>query len=196
MNDFEKEWAIHEYICRNVVYDYDNYYNGTIPRDSYTHHSLLFKGVGVCGGYSKTMKLLLDMAKIECMQVYEEEHAWNMAKMDGNWYQLDVTWNDNNTLVGEYDCEYFNITDLQMSQDHTWSAEEYPKCNNEQYMYLCQSMKYQEMLSGYSKVVDDCIYYIDTDYNLYYTIIDGADKGLIVDSEVEKNFYVLDNQVY
>ena len=58
----------------------------------------------VCEGYAKAMKVLCDAAGIDCVLVdgvginaagNSEAHMWNYVKMDdGNWYAVDVTWND------------------------------------------------------------------------------------------------------
>ncbi|MDR0509130.1 MAG: hypothetical protein LBG63_04850, partial [Candidatus Methanoplasma sp.] len=59
----------------------------------------------VCDGYSKAFLLLCEKEKIECVVVLGtavasnmENHAWNYVKMDdGEWYAVDVTWNDDSS---------------------------------------------------------------------------------------------------
>lgn len=59
----------------------------------------------VCEAYSRALKVLLDKLDIPCMlavgyakwDAYSnpESHMWNEVKMnDGQWYAVDVTWND------------------------------------------------------------------------------------------------------
>jgi len=59
----------------------------------------------VCEGYARALKVLLDKINIPCMlaigdakynpYVTPESHMWNEVKMnDGQWYGVDVTWND------------------------------------------------------------------------------------------------------
>lgn len=52
----------------------------------------------VCEAYARAMKVLCDRAMIPCILVdgvAGEDHMWNYIKMgDGNWYLVDVTWND------------------------------------------------------------------------------------------------------
>ena len=69
------------------------------------------KGSAVCEGYTKAFKLLCDLAGIPCRIVYGiadgENHSWNYVQLDGNWYLVDVTWDD---PVSEQDLllhEYF-----------------------------------------------------------------------------------------
>ena len=59
----------------------------------------------VCEGYSRAFKVLCDQINIPCTLVSGwarnnqtdsgEAHMWNQVKMaDGQWYAIDVTWND------------------------------------------------------------------------------------------------------
>ena len=59
----------------------------------------------VCEGYSRALKILLDKLNIPCILAVgdakgskdgtPESHMWNEVKMnDGQWYAVDVTWND------------------------------------------------------------------------------------------------------
>ena len=65
----------------------------------------------VCEGYARALKVLLDKINIPCVLVVgdakgsrsadPESHMWNEVKMnDGQWYAVDVTWND--PLTGAY----------------------------------------------------------------------------------------------
>lgn len=48
-----------------------------------------------------------------------EAHAWNLIKLNGEYYNMDVTWD---ALIGNpattYYYDYFNITDGEISRDH------------------------------------------------------------------------------
>ena len=52
----------------------------------------------VCEGYARAFKVLCDRAEVPCLLVSgfaKEPHMWNMVQMEnGNWYLVDVTWND------------------------------------------------------------------------------------------------------
>ncbi len=52
----------------------------------------------VCDGYSKAFKMVLDELGIPCVLVSSETHMWNNVKMDdGRWYNVDLTWDDNDS---------------------------------------------------------------------------------------------------
>ena len=67
-------------------------------------------------------------------------HAWNKIKLDGEWYHVDVTWEDpimngdpeNGYGYGNLRNEYINITDSKMAKDHRWTAKE-PACKATKY---------------------------------------------------------------
>jgi putative cell wall-binding protein len=140
MTDFQKEKAVHDYIANNVQYDVENYYNNTIPRESYSPYGALIKGIAVCEGYAEATDLLLNLAGIESTIVVGEadngsargDHAWNIVKINGMYRHLDTTWDDPlspwNGITVEYD--YFNLTDDEMSIDHFWDKSQYPSCTS------------------------------------------------------------------
>ena len=75
----------------------------------------------VCEGYARAFKILCNQLGIPCMlavgdaisyaDATPESHMWNEVKMnDGNWYAVDVTWNDpvgsdNDPTLSGYECE-------------------------------------------------------------------------------------------
>lgn len=139
MSDFEKVKAIHDYIVLNTAYDYENYLNDTIPEVSGTAYGVLVKGTGVCGGYADTMKYLLQKLNIECYYVIgtvdsikkrDDNHAWNIVKIDNKYYHIDSTWDDPApNIEGHVRHKYFLLTDEQISKDHKWNKRDYPPCN-------------------------------------------------------------------
>jgi len=137
MSDFEKEKILHDYIINNTSYDYINYKRNTLSEDSYTEYGCLVLGKTVCSGYAKAMKLLCDLAGIECMIVTgwsknsnPEGHSWNIVKIDGEYYHLDVTNNDAVTSDGieVLTYTYFNITDSEMAKSYEWDKSLTPRC--------------------------------------------------------------------
>lgn len=77
---------------------------------------------------------LYDAANLECEYVSTRDvngdgikndgHGWVIAKIDGEWYMIDPTWDDPTvrgitSIVSGYERhDYFNITDEILSQDH------------------------------------------------------------------------------
>lgn len=96
MTDLEKAIALHDYIVINCEYDYDNYLAGTIPQISYSAYGVFANRTAVCQGYALAYKLLLNKVGIECYMVTSKamNHAWNLIVLDGEYYQVDTTWDD------------------------------------------------------------------------------------------------------
>jgi hypothetical protein len=140
MSDYEKELAIHDYLLLHVAYDYDNYVQDAVPYDSYTMYGALIKGVAVCQGYAYAAQLMLEMAGIESHIVTGTAngipHAWNKVKIGGEYYNLDVTWDDPVPDVqGRVTYGYFNVTDEELRRDHVWE-DDLPKGEAAAYNYF------------------------------------------------------------
>ena len=52
------------------------------------------KYVTVCEGYARCYTNLLNKAGIEAKTVWAAVHAWNIVKLNGKWYQMDICWDD------------------------------------------------------------------------------------------------------
>ncbi len=93
-----------DYLVDTVVYD-DSVLipNSTGRPFVHTAYGALVNGLAVCDGYAYAMQYLLDgkditnLAGVGYVQYEDgsqEGHAWNYVYLYGNWYGLDVTWND------------------------------------------------------------------------------------------------------
>lgn len=125
MNDHEKVKAIHDWVVTNVEYDQSLSY--------YTAYNAISLGKAVCQGYSLLGYLMLEKAGIPVLiaegKVNTGEHAWNMVQLDGQWYHLDLTWDD---PVGAEDDRirytYYLKTDEELRADHEWTRT-YPEAS-------------------------------------------------------------------
>lgn len=94
MSDRDRIKAVHDWMVQNIKYDYDNYVRDTIPEESYGIDGAMNKGTAVCEGYASTFAFFMHVLGIECETVTSENHAWNKVKVDGEYYYIDVTWDD------------------------------------------------------------------------------------------------------
>ncbi|GIP24425.1 transglutaminase domain-containing protein [Paenibacillus sp. J22TS3] len=123
MDDHAKIKVIHDWIVLNLKYD-------TALR-KYTAYEGLKSGEAVCQGYSLLTYKLLKEASIANLIVEGtaggQLHAWNLIKLQGNWYHLDATWDDPTPdQAGQIHYNYYLRTDKQMAKDHTWTRKKYP----------------------------------------------------------------------
>ena len=143
MSDYEKELAVHDWMIDNAEYDpgeLNHAPGGPAPEPDHNNpYGLMLRGKGICVGYSSTFQLFMDMLGIECITVRGtaneggpgNEHAWNMVRLDGEWYCVDVTWDD---PVGSLFVStgahhrYFNVTsDFLRSHVHYWDESTAPE---------------------------------------------------------------------
>ncbi len=96
-NDYEKVKAIHDYIIDSVSYD------TTLSRTS--AYDALINQSAVCEGYAMAAYRMFSEAGLETRIIAGlgdgAPHAWNIVKVDGRWYNIDLTWDDPLTNDGE-----------------------------------------------------------------------------------------------
>ena len=65
------------------------------------------------------------MSNIDCLYVTgaagNMRHSWNKVKVDGVWYNVDVTLDDPGRGSPKY--TYFLISDSQLAKDHKWDVD-------------------------------------------------------------------------
>jgi len=131
-SDWANELAIHDYLVSNVKYE-------LVDNAIYNAYDTLINGTAVCNGYAECFKTFMDMLGIECTAISGsaggELHIWNLVKLEGAWYQVDVTWDDPINGTGHIEHSYFNITDSDMAKDHTWVASNYPVATGAEHSY-------------------------------------------------------------
>lgn len=124
MSDFEKELYLHDYLVKHVDYVKTGY-------NSRTAYGALVEGKAVCEGYARAFQHLLMLSGIPSFVVTGQSdgvaHAWNLVKIDGSYYYVDVTWDDKGR---ESPYGYFNVTTAQLTEDHTIDQQPYelPVC--------------------------------------------------------------------
>ncbi|MBQ7943439.1 MAG: hypothetical protein IJ326_05180 [Lachnospiraceae bacterium] len=115
MTQMQKAAAIHDYLCMTVSYD------ETLSK--YSTMDALVGGSGVCQSYANAFNVLATAAGLESDFlggfVLENGvwicHAWNRCLVDGQYYYLDVTWDDEGTFAGR---KLFWTTDATLGGTH------------------------------------------------------------------------------
>lgn len=127
--DYEKELILHDALNKNITYAYSL---GGSAQDERWAHTIegVFSGEynsAVCEGYAKAFQLLLSAAGIESVYVVGKAsgtgHAWNQVKIDKQWYNVDITWNDT-ANAGSH--KYFNVPDSTFLIAHRAYTEDAP----------------------------------------------------------------------
>ena len=117
--EFEIELQIHDLLLKNVKY---------VDKEKVTEHTIegpLLNKKAVCEGIAKAMKYLMNKKGLRCELVLGKltedtsvYHAWNIVRIDGYWYHVDVTADIGMTDGGIYRYDYFNLSDEEISVDH------------------------------------------------------------------------------
>ena len=108
-SDYEIAKQIHDILMQLVTYDTDVLNRHESQDFAHTAYGALVKnssGVSnyaVCDGYSLAYEYLLQQCGIEAAVVNGDAgnspeeaggHAWNLIRIDGEWYEADCTWDD------------------------------------------------------------------------------------------------------
>ena len=107
---FEQERYVHDALMEMVEYD------ETAPMNQ-SAYSALVSGRSVCAGYARAFQYLMQQLGVPCYYctgTSEEDHAWNIIKLDQTYYNVDLTWDDTNPAT--YD--YFNKGDNEFANTH------------------------------------------------------------------------------
>lgn len=128
MNESDIVKAINNYIVKRYTYD------RSIKEDN-VYYSLT-TGSAMCQGYSMTAYKMFEMAGLECRIVIGtlngEGHAWNLVKVDGNWYHIDITNNDD--IIRD---SYLLVSDEHLSENgFDWDRSKYPISSSNYYNTL------------------------------------------------------------
>ena len=106
-SEWEKVAFVHDYVALHYDYDHD--------LEIYDAYGMLKSGIGVCQAYSLLTRYLLRQLGVECECVSCESlnHEWNIVKIDGHWYHMDVTWDDRDDkgFYGQVSHEFFLSSD-------------------------------------------------------------------------------------
>ena len=97
LSDYKKVKKIHDYIILNSSYDMSAKKN--------TAYSCLIEKQSACQGYAALVYKMLTKADVPCRIIVgrgnNENHAWNIVKLNDFWYNLDCTWDDPIGPVGD-----------------------------------------------------------------------------------------------
>ncbi len=141
VSEYDRVKFIYEYLVLHTEYDINSEQNQNIL-------SVLLNGRSVCQGYAKTAQYLLNQSGMFCTLAEgivkgNEPHVWNIVRVDGEYYNMDVTWGDasynitgvdassGNANVPEINYDYLNVPDSMLRSSHfVNSPVTLPVCNS------------------------------------------------------------------
>ena len=212
MTPFEVEVAVHDWIYDNVIYDLD-----APNRNSMV--GTLLEGRATCEGYSYTFQYIMRLSGTECLVYsgYLREdstvgHAWNAVKLDGEWYQIDITSNATRggTLEEPRFHRYFNRTDEYMAEARTHLIKDEDlgfnpriECNATEYnYYIKKDLRIDSdaaFIEKVPRIIDDAIAAGTSSFQIEFATEWAAsseisDKIMLIDPKywVDTTFYYID----
>lgn len=124
----------HNYLIRNIEYDYDALQNPNTYPESFTIQGVFERRRAVCEGISKAFKLLCSRAGAGNVYIIEGisskegfgssiPHAWNVVKSGTDYSYIDVTWDLSSSKVCKHNrYDYFMIPDEWLKNDHIYES--------------------------------------------------------------------------
>ena len=162
---YEKTLAIHDWLISNLTYDETVEENG--PENG--SYGAIIDRKTMCQGYAEAMQLLLT-----CYTNIENEmitgtaqsaqgepwigHAWNMVKMEDQYYHIDVTFDDpqeNESLAISH--FYFAQNDTIMSSNHKWEPGYFPVSEGEEFFYYKKSGLFANNKAEFETIVTNAV---------------------------------------
>ena len=187
-SDYQKALWLHDWLLNQMEYDRSLKWSSA--------ESALTRGLGTCQAYESAYSMLLSAAGIKNAETRDtgDAHTWNAIELDGEWYQVDCTWDDSNNHWYDFDQKrlYFGLTDELMAVAHPKFSEVYSKSdyrtpstslkNN----YFVKSGEAQQWVESYRDRIQNSLnskqtqFSIQADNSTYPPSIYKIQNGIIV----------------
>jgi len=127
----DKILKIHDYIINNTKYDIEK-------SNDYSYNAMgpLFKGSAVCSGYADLMAIFLSKFGVKNFKVASDTHVWNAVLINGEWLNIDLTWDDPITKDSNVDTllhQFFLVNTEKLlefdTKDHNFDVTVYQELN-------------------------------------------------------------------
>lgn len=113
LSEYDKVKYINDYIINKVDYD-------SSDKMSYTPYSAIFYGKTCCTGYSVLFQFMCQEVGIDAKVLSGQGHAWNIVRIDGKYYNLDITYADS-----QNDIDYFLKCDKHFYNHNSGTNDDY-----------------------------------------------------------------------
>lgn len=147
-SDYEKILYIHDHIVKNTVYSNDKV-DSSVNGLWGTAYGCIVQGDAICQGYAEAFTYFMKLLDIECGMVSGTAggigHIWNYVNLDGEYYWIDVTWDDPDEQGSSGDGvlhSYFLVDDEHLLRSREiWDGEDpfVPECSSMKKNYFVRN---------------------------------------------------------
>ena len=148
-SDLQKVWKLHDFLIDNVEYFQEALLNtGSFEWcRAQSILGLMLDKKAVCSGISMAFKYILNRIGVRSIVVLgtalnkndlKERHAWNIVKIAGVSYHIDMTWDITSSQKGLRNYDYFILTDQLIFKDHYTDAV-LPACHSDRDNYFVRN---------------------------------------------------------
>ncbi|WP_286229743.1 transglutaminase domain-containing protein [Neobacillus mesonae] len=191
---FEKVLYVHDALANHITYDWAELKNPNAYSLSHKALGALVYQKAVCDGYTEAMNVILSKLHIESKMVTSVpmNHAWNLVKVDGQYYHVDVTWDDQDGKMPTV-YMYFLVSDKEFKKTRKGFYTIAPHYSWYAGKTKAVSEKYANISNLYTKnksVYRDGNYFYTVDEaknTIYKTTLDG--RKTTVASKIDGNIF-------
>ena len=143
-SDARKLFAMHEWMCDNLAYDYYKY---SVLKERRASYYGVYDGtydtwesrIGVCFDFTNILATMCREQGIPCNTLDTYTHTWNVVYINGSWVEVDMTADIRNQVLGEdmtkwtcttsefcykgYFDEFVNDKEPLVSNDWLWDYD-------------------------------------------------------------------------
>ena len=176
LSDLEKIIFVHDYLCANFSYD-----KTESVFDAYT---FFVNKTGVCQSYTLAFIAIMNELNINVGYAASDSmnHIWNVVESDGDWYHVDVTWDDTykQTVCGQVKHSNLLLSDygIESTGHENWVSNINYFCSDSTYdTYFWNEIKLPFVWIADESfcIVDGACYSVD--------LVSGSLKFLDIDTE-------------
>jgi len=181
-SDFDKALAAHDWLVANLEYSVST---PSISDENGSYGAFVLRRT-MCQGYAEAFELLLRCyTDVEVVQIVGEAmniglfggdeqgpaeenwrgHAWNAVNIDGDWYQVDTTFNDPiGNPSGRVTHFYFGQSDGVMIKNHRWTFDYFPASYAGDFLFYRERGLFAEDWDSFQAIVEGILSEGPVDY--------------------------------
>jgi len=183
ISDYQKVKYFYDWIVENTEYE-----NSSSSQD---FTSVFLDNRSVCAGYSKAFLYLCQKANVECAYVVgttvnNEPHAWNLVKLNGNYYWVDTTFGDpifSHEYSNNTNYNYFCVSDEELLKNHTIDKNVSLQNYNTIYNVFSYPSCVDDSLNYYK--IKKCYFYYYNKQEIEDFLKNKMENGIYTDIEIK-----------